>query len=77
MYNYDFKDKWEKSVQEGGLPKKYDQYDSNGYRKDHQVKNVKFTSKFDPGGSTDSAFGKDFVKYEDVSVFYCTFRCSI
>ena len=58
LYNYDFKDKWEKSVEEGGLPKKYDQYDMNGYKKDHRVKNIKFTSKFDPSGSDDSAFGK-------------------
>ena len=58
LYNYDFKDKWEKSVEEGGLPKKYDQYDMNGYRKDHRVKNIKFTSKFDASVSDDSAFGK-------------------
>ena len=57
LYNYDFKDKWEKSVEEGGLPKKYDQYDMNGYRKDHRVKNIKFTSKFDPAATDDSGFG--------------------
>ena len=59
LYNYNFKEKWEKSVEEAGLPKKYDQYDMNGYRKDHRVKNIKFTSKFDPSASKDSAFGKD------------------
>ena len=26
---------------------KYPEYDINGYRKDHRVKNLKFTSKFD------------------------------
>ena len=51
LYNYDFKDKWEKSVEEGGIPKKYEKYDMNGYRKDHRVKNIKFTSKFDPNAS--------------------------
>ena len=58
LYNYDFKEKWEKGVEEAGMPKKYDQYDMNGYRKDHRVKNIKFTSKFDPSASKDSAFGK-------------------
>ena len=62
LYNYDFKEKWEKSVEEAGIPKKYDQYDMNGYRKDHRVKNIKFTSKFDPSASKDSAFGKEAVK---------------
>ena len=61
LYNYNFKAKWDKSMAEGGLPKKYDQYDINGYRKDHRVKNIKFTSEFDPGESGDSALGKDLL----------------
>ena len=63
LYNYDFKEKWEKGVTDVGkeLPKKYNQYDENGYRKDHRVKNIKFTSKFDPSASTDSAFGKHLI----------------
>ena len=70
LYNYDFKDKWEKSVEEGGLPKKYDQYDMNGYRKDHRVKNIKFTSKFDPSASDDSAFGKEVFRCDaDQKIF--------
>ena len=44
-------------MEEGGLPKKYDKYDMNGYKKDHRVKNIKFTSKFDPNASDNSAFG--------------------
>ena len=26
---------------------RYDQYDENGYRKDHRVKNERYTSEFD------------------------------
>ena len=26
---------------------RYDQYDENGYRKDHRVKNERYTSQFD------------------------------
>ena len=40
LFNYYFKDKWDKSVEET-----YDKYDINGYRKDHRVKNIKFTRK--------------------------------
>ena len=70
LYNYNFKDKWEKSVEEGGLPKKYDKYDMNGYRKDHRIKNIKFTSKFDPNASDESAFGKDILRMGFVEWFY-------
>ena len=38
---------------------KYPEYDINGYRKDHRVKNLKFTSKFDNENSTD---GKEMTK---------------
>ena len=32
--------------------RRYPEYDINGYRKDHRVKNVKFTSKFDKENPT-------------------------
>ena len=70
LYNYDFKDKWEKSVEEGGVPKKYDKYDMNGYRKDHRVKNIKFTSKFDPNTSDNSAFGMEALMMRIIECFY-------
>ena len=77
LYNYNFKDKWEKSVEEGGLPKKYDKYDMNGYRKDHRVKNIKFTSNFDPNASDNSAFGKGSSCDPNYGVIFFSYRCQV
>ena len=51
-------------MEEVGIPKKYDKYDMNGYRKDHRVKNIKFTRKFNPNASDHSTFGRKVLIWE-------------
>ena len=51
----------------GAKGAKYPEYDINGYRKDHRVKNVKFTSKFDKEnptyGKTDGSLSPIYTSY--------------